>query len=271
MNTLPPLPWSHPRVWALPTFALLALAMVHFGELNRPLFHLFNGVGPATTPWLWANLTVLGDGLVIFSLALLFAGRRPDLIWALLLAGVIGLLMVHGLKETVWTYRPPRVLGAENINIIGPALVAVSFPSGHTAAAFAFVGMLFQLSDLSRWLRGLLLALAALVAVSRMAVGVHWPVDVLAGAGIGWLAALFGYAASRRMAWGTRPAAQRVFVALLIVAALQLALSHESGYPRARAVEIALGLGPLLFALPGLWRLYRPAAWGRGEVVRDAP
>ena len=66
------------------------------------------------------------------------------------------------------------------------ALVAVphthSFPSGHAATSFACVTVLGAAVPRAR---PPLYALAALVAWSRVYVGVHYPVDVLAGALLG--------------------------------------------------------------------------------------
>ncbi len=60
--------------------------------------------------------------------------------------------------------------------------VGNSFPSGHAATSFAgFV----LLALLVRRARPLLFVLAVLVSFSRVYVGVHYPLDVLAGAALG--------------------------------------------------------------------------------------
>jgi undecaprenyl-diphosphatase len=57
-----------------------------------------------------------------------------------------------------------------------------SFPSGHATTAFALAAVLGFLSE--RWFYPALL-LAAIIALSRVTLGVHYPSDVLAGAVIG--------------------------------------------------------------------------------------
>jgi undecaprenyl-diphosphatase len=75
---------------------------------------------------------------------------------------------------------------------------STSFPSGHTAAAFAFAtGVGHVAPPAAIPLRGL----AAAVAYSRVHTGVHYPGDVLAGALMGTaLAQITTYALSRRAA-----------------------------------------------------------------------
>jgi undecaprenyl-diphosphatase len=62
-----------------------------------------------------------------------------------------------------------------------------SFPSGHAAAFFALATAVFFLNRRAgKWF----FALSALIALARVFCGVHWPLDVLAGAIIGVLSAL---------------------------------------------------------------------------------
>jgi membrane-associated phospholipid phosphatase len=70
-----------------------------------------------------------------------------------------------------------------------------SFPSGHAASGFAFATGVATEAPLAG---GLLTALAALVAYSRVHTGVHYPSDVVAGAVIGAALSPIATAAAKR-------------------------------------------------------------------------
>ncbi len=87
-----------------------------------------------------------------------------------------------GVKPIVHRRRPDRAASEVPLLRRVPMPSSTSFPSGHSAAAFAFATGVGQvLPAVGFPLR----ALAALVAYSRVHTGVHYPGDVLAGALLG--------------------------------------------------------------------------------------
>ena len=138
----------------------------------------------ASVRTLFRVVSRLGDGVFWYSLmlALILTQGRAGLDTALrmLSAGMVGLAIYKLLKKKTCRPRPYSVLGDVHAGIA--PLDAFSFPSGHTlhATAFALVAV-SQFSALA-WV---LLPFAALVAISRVVLGMHYPSDVIAGAAIG--------------------------------------------------------------------------------------
>lgn len=102
---------------------------------------------------LWLLCTVAGGTLLNLAAKQIFAAPRPDLLPHL---------------DLVHSY---------------------SFPSGHAAGNMIFFGALAMLGA-RRSVYVLMGAAIALIGISRVWLGVHWPSDVLAGwiEGLGWLA-----------------------------------------------------------------------------------
>lgn len=237
--------------WLVPAVAGAAFLVVWALDANRPLFLLLNAIGPATSDGLWANLTVLGDTVVAFALCLPLWRRRPDLLWAFLFLALLGTLWVHGLKSAFDVARPPAVL--PDAHIIGPAFKAGSFPSGHSTTAFAVAGLMalgFRAGFLA------FVAVALLVGISRSVVGVHWPLDILAGAFGGWLCAVAALAiAQRTLRFGARPWVQWAIGLFLALCAAWLVIGHpRSGYPQADLFQRAIGICCLAAAAARLKR-----------------
>jgi membrane-associated phospholipid phosphatase len=244
------------RRWLVPAIAGAAFIAVWALGANRSIFVALNALGPATSDWLWANITVLGDTVVAFALCLPLWRRRPDLLWAFLFLAVLGTLWVHGLKHFFDVSRPPAVI--LDAHIIGPGYKAGSFPSGHATTAFAVAGLM-AITARFRTTYVILATAALIVGISRSVVGVHWPLDILAGAFGGWLCAVAAIAAAQRtLAFGTRPWVQWALGLFLALCAAWLVIGHpRSGYPQADLFQRAIGICCLAAAAA---RLKRAAA-----------
>jgi undecaprenyl-diphosphatase len=94
-------------------------------------------------------------------------------------------LINGGLKLLVRRDRPPTVILDPEPLMQVPT--TSSFPSGHSASSFACA---YVLSRFAPRLTVFFYVLAALIAFSRVYVGVHYPLDVLAGAALGTLLAI---------------------------------------------------------------------------------
>lgn len=240
---------------ALPVLLLGLLIVVWVSGSNHSLFLWLNEAGGGHS-LLWSNVTVLGDALVLFTLSLLFLHRSPRLIWALVLAALCATVLVHGLKEWIQVDRPPGVFEPGQIHIIGRVVRQFSFPSGHTAAAFTFATLVWLQPWLARWLRSSVLVLAVFVGLSRIMVGVHWPLDVLAGACIGSAIAIFAWWLAPRISWGESRGGLRLQVGIMLLGALALIIMHNSGYPQARLLEVLLGLISIGFSFKAVRALF---------------
>lgn len=249
--------------WGVPAFALVAMAVVGIASGNAPLFLALNRAMSPLGDALWSHFTILGDTTLAMMFILPFIGRRPQLVWQLLLGAIIAGLVSRGMKELFDVARPPAVLDPGSFHIIGQALRNVSFPSGHTTTAFA-AAALFCLRVARGPLRYLILFMAIMVGLSRIACGVHWPMDVLGGMLIGWLSAMAGIWLGEH--WeraGCNVWLQRVLGVLGVGVAVWLIADYDNAYPGTRGFQIVLSAFSLAVSLPSLLPLYGIAAKGR--------
>jgi undecaprenyl-diphosphatase len=112
-----------------------------------------------------------------------------------LAAGVVSTV----LKESFDRTRPGNSgIGVEPLVATPPD---PSFPSGHTLTAFAAAAVVASFHPRLRWP---LFALAGLVGLSRIYLGVHFWLDVLAGAALGVIIGLGAAWVARKAAWRIR-------------------------------------------------------------------
>lgn len=169
----------------------MTAVLQYFDDLEIGLCLRINRYGrPAAIRRFFAVVSRLGDGgywLLIAIVAFAFRGAPalPFILQAAVTAAC-GWLIYRLLKHRLARDRPYIANG--NIHCGTPPLDRYSFPSGHTLHAVNFT-LLF--SSFEPLLAVLTAPFAALVAVSRIVLGLHYPSDVLAGAAIGASLAAF--------------------------------------------------------------------------------
>jgi membrane-associated phospholipid phosphatase len=169
-------------------FALITLSMVwSVGQrLDTQAFLLFNlrGYHPRWLDrfmWLATQMGSIGAALVS---ALLFFVRNYRRLAVEIILGTLTLwLLVETIKVLTDRARPFLVL--EGTRIVGWQERGRSFPSGHTAQAFFLVTLISHRFQLGMGTTVALYAFAALVGVTRIYVGAHYPRDVIGGLVLG--------------------------------------------------------------------------------------
>jgi undecaprenyl-diphosphatase len=133
----------------------------------------------------------LGDGVIWYAMMALLpllygpVAIRPVIIMAV--TGVVGLALYKALKKVLVRERP--FITHTSISLAMAPLDRYSFPSGHTLHAVCFTWQAIAYFPELAWV---LAPLAALIAGSRVVLGLHYPTDVLAGAAIGSALATLG-------------------------------------------------------------------------------
>ena len=134
----------------------------------------------ALTPF-WRAVTFLGNGgwfWILCAVVLLAVPKTRKTGYAAALSLIFGAIVTNLLlKNIVARPRPFAEIAALIPMITKPK--DFSFPSGHTTASFAVA--LVMLRILPKKFGIPAVVLAALVAFSRLYLGVHYPTDVLAG------------------------------------------------------------------------------------------
>ena len=133
---------------------------------------------------LFAAVSRAGDGVAWYTLmaALVAFDGLAGLAASSRMAatGVVALLLYRTMKR--WTRRPRPYATDCRIHPLVAPLDEFSFPSGHTLHAVAFTTVACAHYPA---LAALLVPFTALIAASRVVLGVHYPSDVLAATGIG--------------------------------------------------------------------------------------
>jgi undecaprenyl-diphosphatase len=172
---------------------------------DEALFYAVNGLGWPwlDTVWVAASSRLFGAlalGLVVLGLVLRL--RRQCLLPLAQVAAAMAMTDALGarlLKPLIGRMRPSYALSEPFVRVLAQASNVGSMPSLHSANAFAVATVVTF--AVPRFGAGAF-PVAALIALSRVGVGVHWPSDIVMGA-------LFGTCVGAVVVLATRAALAR--------------------------------------------------------------
>lgn len=144
------------------------------------------------------NLTQLGDAFIVLSLFSVCFIKFPKIWKSLIAASLVSLFLSKIPKKLFDIPRPAAVYPHDSFIIIGKTLQGhSSFPSGHSITIFTWIIIMLlyfapkhHFAKMIWWIIGITIGL--FIALSRVAVGAHHPLDVVCGAAIGSFSAILG-------------------------------------------------------------------------------
>lgn len=224
----------------LPLFLLLSITLYLFKEdafsveayvYIQKEFFLFINYKLGQFPNAIYNITQLGDASIIFSFLGIFILYAPKIVETLLSTSLVSLIFSFVLKNIFLIPRPATVFDNNSFIIVGKTAVGcASLPSGHSITVFAtltilmFAIMPVKLHWKISWVL-FIITIGLCIAFTRVGVGAHYPLDVIVGSILGYIAALIGIIITKKWnpwTWITNKEYYPIVIVLLTVLAITL-------------------------------------------------
>ena len=138
-------------------------------------------------------ITKLGDKGIIWILlaaALLLIPKTRKTGAILTAALCVDLVLCNGILKNLFARIRPFDVNT-SVQLLIPKPGDFSFPSGHTAASFTAAAALYFAGEKDLWKP--VLALAVIIAFTRLYLYVHYPTDILGGMAVGTTAGYLGF------------------------------------------------------------------------------
>lgn len=177
-----------PSIYTLIALLLCLYFFQYHGKINS--FLLINQLHHPITDSFFKYFTNLGDGIMWLFLfvATYFIAKKK--IWIVATNFIISTLFAQGLKRLFFynELRPSALVeSGYDLHFVEGVKMYMqhSFPSGHTTTVFAVAFTIILLLKKKNKLKYLVIAVAFLVAYSRVYLAQHYVIDTIAGAFLG--------------------------------------------------------------------------------------
>jgi len=172
---------------------LVGASLFLFVQGKANSFLLINNFHNQWLDSFFSKFTFLGDGIFALILSLLFLiFKKKKASFLTLITFVFSGLVAQLIKNIAHNPRPKLFFKPDvYVHFIDGVTVSnnFSFPSGHTTTAFAVVTLIVLIAE-KKIIQLPLLLIAILIGYSRIYLGQHFLLDVIAGAFIGAISAL---------------------------------------------------------------------------------
>ena len=170
-------------------FLMTLFLIIYLMDINQLLFLKLNHAAQFIPITWWGYITYLGDGMAVGCILAVVFRKDPKIALVGIITVLTSGIIVQVLKSYFSIPRPAGTLNLDKFYLFGDILKSRGFPSGHSSTAFSLLGTFFYAHDNNKqgWL---FFSAALLIAFSRVAIGIHWPADIIAGSMIG-LAAIY--------------------------------------------------------------------------------
>ena len=182
------IPYSVFLLFGIVTLVLYQKTDIHIfiNKLNSPFFDLF-----------FKYMTEFGAFILIAPIIIIQAFIRFRIALIAVASSILATVITQILKRVVWYDSPrPKVVFQDlyNLHLVENVKLhsSHSFPSGHTAGAFALFVVL-ALANKRPVYQFFFLMMAVLVGYSRMYLSQHFMIDVVVGSAVGTLSAFLCY------------------------------------------------------------------------------
>jgi len=256
------------RLWLLPILLFVLGAPLWLHRFEPTMFVAINHLcAPVAAP-VWTGLSLLGNAWAILGVTAPLLVLAPRLMWAWLCAAPFAAVFARVGKGLIESPRPAALVDNAQVRIVGETLHNVSMPSGHTLTAFAVASAIyFALPQQGRKRYLWLFVLAAGTGLSRIAVGAHWPGDVVVGLSLGLLAGMLGTRLLARMdtkhlqptAWSLR------LVALLVAVSAYFLATEAQDFDENQPLQYGL----VLVVLVSLWNFVQKNRAARTDLLSN--